>query len=196
MFDIKKLSFQEKFQSKKWSVVLNCGDSIELPDGTELKSFNSGLFKDIEITGKKLLVFELGENFEVSEETADVCRKEWAPVYEIFPFEIFKDADFFRSPKIKLGELEFNFWYCGENFSCGIHNEHNFFEIHTQILGRGEMQKFGSLEEDSIYQREILSPGNTHKPFFTKERKYPFHRYKSISKCIWLAIESPTMFTN
>ncbi len=194
MLDINKISFREKFRSDKWSVVLNCGKVIALPDGTELKSFGSGLFKNIEIGGEKLLAFELGDNFEVSDEIADQCRREWTPVYEIFPLEIFKNVDFFRSPKIKLDGLEFNFWYCGEDFSCGIHDEHDFFELHTQILGRGEMQKFHSRDEGSIYHREIMSPGNTHKPFFTKERKYPLHRYKSISRCIWLAVESPVVF--
>jgi len=190
MLNLKNISFVKNVKINNWSVVLNCGKPIAIKDGTILGNFESGLFRDIQIEGERLLVFEIGNDLEVSNELADFCRKNWTPVFEIFPLDIFKNADFFRSPKIKLNNLEFNFWYCGEDFSCSIHNEHDFFELHTQILGYGEMQKFHSKDESKIFFREILSPGKTHKPFFTKERKYPYHRYKSISKCIWLAIES------
>lgn len=188
------LNFNNSFESQDLSLVVNCGPDLELSDGTTLKSFGSGLFKDLKITGKDLIVLNLDGNLEVSEAVADYCRQHWTQVYEIFPFDEFKDTDFFRSPKVKLGDVELNFWYCGEDFSCGIHNTHDFFEVHTQVLGRGEMQKFHSKDEDTLYYREILSPGQTHAPFYDKDCNYPYHRYKSISKCIWLAIESQTPF--
>jgi len=190
MLDIKKIKFEKNVKIDDWTIVLNCGKPVKLNDGTTLKSFESGLFRNTIIEGDKLLKFEIGKEFEVSNKLANYCRSNWTPVFEIFPFEVFRNTDFFRSPKIKLGDLEFNFWYCGENFSCGIHNEHDFFELHTQILGRGEMQKFFDKEASSIFYREILSPGQTHKPFFNTEQKYPYHQYKSVTKCIWLAIES------
>ena len=190
MINIEEVRFTKEVDVKEWTIVINCGKDILLPDGTYLKSFSSGLFRKLKIRGEKLLAFELNGKKEVSEEMADFCRKNWTEVYDIFPFEIFKNQDFFRSPKIKLGDLELNFWYCGEDFSCGIHNEHNFFEVHTQILGSGEMQKFKSNKEEDIFYKEGLVPGQTHRPFFNKQGKYPYHQYKSISKCIWLAIES------
>ncbi len=192
MLDVKNIKFVKNVNVDNWTIVLNCGKAITLQDGTVLGNFESGLFRNIKIEGGRLIAFEIGNEFEVSDELAEYCRNNWTRVFDIFPFEIFRNADFFRSPKIKIGDLEFNFWYCEENFSCGIHNKHDFFEIHMQILGRGEMQKFYDKDEKTIFYRELLCPGKTHKPFFTKERKYPYHRYKSISKCIWLAIESNT----
>lgn len=192
MVETQKIIFKKTLEkNNNWSIVINLGENIILEDKTILDSFDSGLFRNTKIIGEKLLIFEVKDDFSVSEKQTDFFRKNWTPVYEIFPFEIFKNADFYRSPKIKIENLEFNFWYCGENFACGIHNEHDFFEIHTQILGFGEMQKFHSEEESSLFYREILSPAKTHKPFFTKDMKYPFHQYKSISKCLWLAMESP-----
>lgn len=188
------IEFTKIVDSENWTIVLNCGKPIILEDGTSLDNLESGLFQNTKIEGEKLLVFKLGNELEVSDALANYCRNNWTQVFEIFPFENFKNVDFFRSPKIKLGNFEFNFWYCGENFSCGIHNEHNFFELHTQIFGQGEMQKFHDKDEKTIFYREILAPGKTHKPFFTKEHKYSYHQYKSISKCIWLAIESNTKF--
>ncbi len=188
------LNYVDKFNNSNLSLVVNCGRSIQLPDGTELKSFGSGLFQNIEIQGEHLLVLELDPSLDVSELVADYCRSHWAQVYTIFPHDEFKNTDFFRSDKVKLGNLEFNFWYCGEDFSCGIHNKHDFYELHTQILGVGEMQKFHQNDANTLYYREILNPGQTHTPFYDQKHNYPYHRYKSTSKCIWLAIENQNPF--
>lgn len=190
-FDI---TAKDIFNENSPTVVLNCGKPITLEDGTILRSFDSGLFDNYKIKGENLITFAIGEDLEVSEKIADYCRANWTAVYDIFPDDQFKNADFFRSSKTKIGVLEFNFWYCGKDFSCGIHNKHDFFELHTQILGRGEMQKFQENDESTLYYREILSSGQTHAPFYNIKGDYPHHRYKSITKCIWLAIESPAIF--
>lgn len=187
MFDISPV---KETNPKKWSVVLNYGEKIKLPDGTSLGNFESGLFRDIRIEGEKLLAFELGNDFEVSNEAADFCRKNWTQAFDIFPHDVYKGADFYKSPEREIGDIVYYFWYCGEEFSCGIHNKHDFFELHTQILGEGEMQKFHENDENTVYSRDILSPGQTHQPFFDEKGLYGWHQYYSNTKCIWLAIES------
>jgi len=190
LLDIAKLKFVKVAECFDWTIVLNCGDDIQSADGVTLPKFTSGLFKDIKITGKKLLKFEIGGQLELTAEQVIYCRRYWQPVFDIFPVSKFKDVDFYRSPKVKLGNFEFNFWYCDKDFNCGIHNKHDFFELHTQILGAGQMLKFHNKSYDTIFYKELLSPGQTHQPFFDKNGKYPYHQYKSISPCIWLAIES------
>ena len=77
-FDI---SYSIGFSSKKCSVVLNCGEPVLIPDGSVLGNFQSGLYNDITLSGDRLIVIEIGDNHEVSNEIADQCRSEWTPVF-------------------------------------------------------------------------------------------------------------------
>ena len=163
----------KKFDGKEWSVVLNCGQPITLPDGTVLGNFQSGLYKNIEIKSNDLFVVEVGDRRGVTDEHADQIRDEWTPVYDLFPLRQFKGADFFRSPPTEMGDFSFSFWYSGDNFAGAIHNKHDFYELHTQILGVGEMQKFHEEDESTLYERVLMVPGQTHRPFFDTTGKYP-----------------------
>jgi hypothetical protein len=185
------ISYSKKFDGENLSVVLNCGDSIVLPDNTILGNFQSGLYRNTEFKGDKLVIVKIGENLEVSDKVAGMCRSRWTPVYELFPIEQFRNADLYRSSTVKLGDFTFNLWYFGEHLPGSLHKEHDFYETHTQILGRGEMQKFHKEDERTLYERTLLSPGQTHRPFFDSHRSYPCHRYRAISKSILLSIESP-----
>ena len=82
-----------------------------------------------------------------------------------------------------------NFWFAAAGTDCGIHNEHDFLEIHTQIWGTGHMQKFHQRSADTLYQDILMTPGFTHKPFCSDDLRYPWHRYYSDTDCIWLAVE-------
>jgi hypothetical protein len=187
------ISYSRCFDRKNWSVVLNCGRNITLPDGTILGNFQSGLYNGMEFNGDKLIIIETGST-EVSDEIADMIRSKWAPVHELFQLEEFKDADFYRSERAQLGDFAFSFWYWGERLPGPIHKDHlpnNFFELHTQVLGTGKMQKFHSNDESTLYEQVLLCPGQTHQPFFDGDMNYPWHRYESISRSILLAVESP-----
>ena len=187
-FDIK---YSTRFDRKSWSVVLNCGEPINLPDGTVLGNFQSSLYRNIEFSGDHLVIFDIGNNFEVSNEVADRIRKTWTPVSELFPdVKEFKGADFYRSPRVEIGEFAFSLWYFGKGLTGPIHREHDFFELHTQVLGTGEMQKFGENDQGTMYERVIMAPGQTHNTFFDRNRTYPWHRYAAISRSVLLAIES------
>lgn len=89
--------------------------------------------------------------------------------------------------------IRINLWWSPTNTDCSMHNEHPFIEIHTQIYGRGRIQKFTEKNEDSLYEYISLASGYTHDPFalITKDGTpiYPWHRYWSDSDAIWLAIE-------
>lgn len=188
-FDV---TYSQRFGRKRWSVVLNCGRPVVLPDGTILGSFESSLCRDIRFDGDKLIVVEIGDT-EASPDTIEKIRSQWTSVYDLFNAEQFKDADFYRSKRVELGDFAFSFWYSGENFPGPIHNTHlpgNFYELHTQILGTGEMQKFYENDESTLYERVILRPGQTHKPFFDQRMNYPWHRYLSITPSVLLAVES------
>ena len=102
-----------------------------------------------------------------------------------------------RQPGLEPGEKTFtlkaNLWFSPAGTDCGIHNLHDFIEVHTQISGLGRMQKFTTGEHSSLYEDQILSPGNTNPVPFCLEREgtfiYPWHQYRADTDCIWLALE-------
>ena len=98
----------------------------------------------------------------------------------------------FEGPNSRRFEIRLNLWWCAAKTNCGIHRVHGFLEFHTQVSGKGRMQKFRNEHEDSLYEDVGLLPGASHGPFFTvngREWTYPWHRYFGDSECIWMAIE-------
>ncbi len=102
-----------------------------------------------------------------------------------------------RQPGLEPGGKTFtvkaNLWFSPAGTNCGIHNRHDFIEVHTQISGLGRMQKFITQEHPSLYEDQLLSPGNTNPVPFCLEREgtfiYPWHQYRADTDCIWLALE-------
>ena len=61
-------------------------------------------------------------------------------------------------------------------------------EVHTQLLGRGKMQKFEENNYATLYQEEILASGATHEPFYDHRFIYPWHQYQSITDAIYMYV--------
>lgn len=120
---------------------------------------------------------------------ANVLMHKWTHVHDIFQFSHLKNTKLWRSEKERIDNIEFNLWYAAAGTPCGIHNEHKFRELHTQIFGIGRMQKFHGKDNDSNYQDIFMSPGYTHEPFYNEDSIYPWHQYWADTDCIWLAIE-------
>lgn len=97
------------------------------------------------------------------------------------------------SPASQAFTVKANLWYSPAGTDCGIHNEHLFMEVHTQIVGHGRMQKFTQKDHASLYEEQRLSPGTTNPVPFCVDRDghfvYPWHQYRADSDCIWLALE-------
>jgi hypothetical protein len=95
----------------------------------------------------------------------------------------------------KRFEIKVNLWFAPSNTHCFIHNQHDFIEIHSQVLGNGRMQKFKAQNYDTLYEDMMMSPGyTTSVPFCKVEEEqskyvYPWHQYYADTDCIWLAIE-------
>ncbi|MFC0227685.1 hypothetical protein [Serratia aquatilis] len=96
--------------------------------------------------------------------------------------------------KNQLFSVSANLWFAKAGTHCGIHNQHSFIEIHTQILGRGRMQSFYNEEYSSLCEEIHLAPGTTTSRAFcciddNGEYIYPFHQYYADTHSVWLAIE-------
>ena len=174
----------------------------------KLKTFESSLFfkwnkfealEDSILTSVKISD-EINHNIiDVEENFWDFCRKNWTSVYEAYG--VLKWTDLYKSP---VYDFEFNgikyksnFWFCGKNVDCWIHNEHNFIEIHTSILGDWRMEKFLENNEETLLEQVNMRPWLSHRPFnkvWKKDKNwnpiYPYHRWKGNEKWdIWLVIE-------
>jgi hypothetical protein len=122
------------------------------------------------------------------------------------------DAPLWRGPRSRIGSVTFdpgavlgeppsaerefdvwvNLWFAPAGTDCGIHNEHDFLETHTQVHGSGRMQKFTAPRHDALYEDVPMSPGATHEPFCGTAGdtfRYPWHQYRADTDCVWLAVE-------
>lgn len=90
-------------------------------------------------------------------------------------------------------EVRVNLWFSPAGTDCGIHNIHDFLEVHTQISGLGAMQKFRTKEAPAPYEEQFLAPGTTSPaPFCRQDAEtyaYPWHQYRAVTDCLWLAVE-------
>lgn len=102
-----------------------------------------------------------------------------------------------HQPELPKGTEAFrikaNLWFSPAGTDCGIHNQHDFIEVHTQISGQGRMQKFLDKDHHTLYEDQLLSPGNTNPVPFCLEQDgsyiYPWHQYRADTDCVWLALE-------
>lgn len=99
-----------------------------------------------------------------------------------------------------VGEVErqyrvlLSMWFAQAGTDCGIHDTHDFMEIHTQVAGTGRMQKFLRPEETALFEDELMTPGyTTSVPYCQIIRgvsfQYPWHRYFADTDSLWLALE-------
>ncbi len=90
-------------------------------------------------------------------------------------------------------DLKLNLWWSPGDTDCFIHNEHPFLEIHTQIHGRGRMQKFRERDDATLYEDVLMPVGYSHDPFCRvtgdNQWTYPWHRYYADTDSVWLAVE-------
>ena len=101
-------------------------------------------------------------------------------------------------------EISFNLknyiWFAPKQTHCGIHNQHPFLEVHTQLGGVGRMIKYTSNDYTANYEEQRLSIGSTQSHAYSKitecdkstnkmQMIYPWHEYYSETDCIWLVTE-------
>jgi hypothetical protein len=184
--NVKDISIREN------TIVLNVDDTAINIAGKLLKPWHSSIYSNITISSAiRIVCITLQSDFFSCDpfSYASEIKNKWPRVYDITPLPHFKDTELWRSDKEKVDDIEFNLWFASAGTNCGIHNEHNFRELHTQIYGIGRMQEFHKNKIDSLYRSVFMSPGYTHEPFYDKTCVYPWHQYYADTDCIWLAAE-------
>ena len=196
------------------AIVVNLGPAEAFVHGdhnTACPPLQSVMVVDAQISGSHLAVFEIIDNPSV---IAADARAKWCDFYRSngavgdFP-ELLRSPRFnvgrialdksamLRQPELPAGESEFdvflNLWFSPAGTACGIHNEHDFLEVHTQLTGHGRMQKFRSKTAETLYEEYLLSAAVTNPATFCNANgtrfEYPWHQYFADTDCVWLAVE-------
>ncbi|TFB72543.1 hypothetical protein E3O06_09425 [Cryobacterium glaciale] len=192
-------------------IVMNVAPTRAFTSGSQrsiLPALSSTILRQATVTGEKLIVLTI-ESPALQE--AQLVHRGWTNF-----FDSRSDSPvLLKSPQDRLGtvklncaeilgtaddaneralfEVRANLWFSPAGTDCGIHNQHDFIEVHTQVLGRGRMQKFMSDSHDTLYEDQLLSPGNTNPiPFCIGVGgtfHYPWHQYHADTDCVWLAVE-------
>lgn len=173
------------------TIFVNLGKSSVGIAGSELKPMSSSIYSNVVVRkAEKLVCVGLNENFlPCSFPFSNELKATWQHVHEIFPLPQLKKAGLWRSKKERIGDIGFNLWFASADTDCGIHDKHDFREIHTQVYGLGRMQKFWKDDVKTQYNEVFMAPGYTHEPFYNERGAYPWHRYYADSDCVWMAIE-------
>jgi hypothetical protein len=172
------------------TIVINASDAEVVIEGKPLRPWNSSVFASVVIpSAARVICITLDTDFfsgNTFPHTGSITET-WTPVSDIIPN--LKSTKLWRSKKDRIDNIEFNLWYAAAGTNCGIHKEHDFRELHTQVFGIGRLQKFREKNHGSLYQEVYMSPGYTHEPFYDEGGKYPWHQYLADTDCVWLATE-------
>lgn len=120
-----------------------------------------------------------------------ISRKDVAGSVEVNPWH-FANAPEPRD-ETAVFDIHLNLWWAPPKTDAGIHNTHDFLEIHTQIFGNGRIQIFDDQTGTNLYRELSTAPGDTHDPILhvegLRDFRYPWHRGWTDDGCIWMAIE-------
>jgi hypothetical protein len=175
-----------------------------------IPAFSSTILRETRVeSGDSVLVFEILAEDNISGIVQEPGWNLFADLLPGFPPETL----LYRGPVEDLGVVELdqgvvlgelptgprsfrvsvNLWFAPAGTDCGIHNEHDFLEIHSQIHGYGRMQKFKERDHATLYEDLRMSPGHTPPVPFCRSTgtgfAYPWHQYRADSDCVWLAVE-------
>lgn len=177
---------------------------------TALPALQSTTIVNAEVSGQLLAVFAVSDAAVLARD----ARSSWVDFYGSrgddgdYP-ELMKSvqlgagrveldrSSILRQPELPGGTSQFavllNLWFSPAGTACGIHNEHDFLEVHTQLSGLGRMQKFRTKAAGTLYEEYLTPAGTTNPPTFCRQYgtqfRYPWHQYFADTDCVWLAVE-------
>ncbi|MFO7628061.1 MAG: hypothetical protein R6W06_00805 [Prochlorococcaceae cyanobacterium] len=174
------------------AVVVNASSQEACIGAMALPPWRSAVLSNCSLGEGRFIVLSSCERFH---SLAPHSRRQWIEAswehaYQLFGIASLKHICLWRSPKDRsIREVELNLWFAPAGTACGIHNEHPFLEVHTQVNGLGIMQQFAHASRASLTGEIYMAPGYTHEPFADQSLIYPWHQYLAVSDCLWLAIE-------
>ena len=126
--------------------------------------------------------------------TLDCLRGLWKSNWQLTHNAKQRGVPYYKSPRLCVDGINMN--YClvsAADCPSGIHREHSgdVIELHAQIVGCGAVELLASADPASVYAALPLAAGGVHLSLRRADGQYPWHRYHSHSRCIFLALELP-----
>jgi hypothetical protein len=180
------------FKIKGPEIIVNIGDEKLLIGDKPLQPRTSSIYSSVNASGSLKLIRIILDNDLFSGNYfpyKQAIKVKWTSLFDLTRNPEFKNVSLWRSVKESISGINFNLWFCEAGTDCGIHREHDFRELHSQIFGIGKLQKFHKQDHDTLYQDVFMCPGYTHEPFYDDRCLYPWHQYRAETDCLWLAIE-------
>ncbi len=147
-FSVKYVRSEKECAIGKRSIVFNLSRKPIRVNHQLLEFYSSAVFTNITISDvDRCLVIEDFERNRDHEALFEAIKKKWTLVYEATKVERHRGVELWRSEKVKLDDTEVNMCYAASiPLNVGLHRTHwgdrPFREVHTQILGYGEMQQY------------------------------------------------------
>ena len=144
------------------------------------------------VPGKALVICNVGTLDLNDLQTLDVLRAVWKSNYQLTHLEKHRGVPFYKSDRITIGNVTMNFCLVSEPCTpSGIHREHGgpVKELHVQVVGEGAVDMLHSDDPSTVFCSLPLAAGAVHAPTWDAEGIYPWHRYRSVTRCIFLAVE-------
>ena len=195
-FSVKYLLNEKEYAVGKKSIVFNLSQRKDIGiNNLPLGFFKSTVCTNVTITDlDRCLIIEDFEKYPDHQALFEEVKKKWILAYDATKEERHKGVQIWRSPKIKLGNVQINMCYAGSiPLNVGLHQTHwggpPIKEVHTQIVGFGRMQQYFKQDLSTLYREELMAPGCTHLPMYDGNTLYPWHQYETITPGIFMATE-------
>ena len=160
-----------------------------------LGSLKAMVVRDVTISvpGKAMLVVGADTIRLYDRITMNALCAAWKSNYQLTGLPQHRNSPYIKSPKETLGNVSVNYCLVADpNAPSGIHKDHadpKVQELHVQIVGEGAVDLMKSQDPDSMFASLSLIAGSTHIATWNEEGSYPWHRYRSVTPCIFLAVE-------
>lgn len=190
------LEDEKHYHTSGRCIVVNLGrEAVTLEESFALQPLETVIASDgtvLDVPGKALLIANSGLLDLNDLKTLDVMRGVWKSNFELTHSDKQRGVPYYKSPRIDLNDVHMNFCLVSEpDYPSGIHRTHsgNINELHVQIAGDGAVELMRSDSHDSCYASFPMTAGDVHCPIWNELGAYPWHRYRSISRCVFLAVE-------
>ncbi|SET89313.1 hypothetical protein SAMN04487771_10628 [[Clostridium] aminophilum] len=195
-FEVYHIWKEEEFRVPRSGILVNVSE--DQPIGVEreyfLKPFRTLKVADVCISVPGSAILISGEDALDLEDlkTLDSIRSIWKSNWEMTHDEKQRGVPFYKSPKAAMGNVRANFVLVADpGFPSGIHREHEvpLRELHVQIVGAGAMDMLHENDPETVYASLPMISGGVHDTMWDEEGIYPWHRYRSITRSVFLVIE-------